>query len=205
MIYRITKSQSTPLITALTFGLLFTFSITGCDNNNKALQDEETFVFFVQYTNAAFGPDFRALYINNDGEVIKAEDSELPTMTLDGSYTQSELETYFFPNQSLLTTLSENQQAILGQASVYVDASGLEEVSSSQCEDAGTYRYGFYTFNASIREYEETLLYITSAPGIELNTSDGADVITELLMELATDAEIAFPLAGPCAGYWNFE
>lgn len=202
---RNTKSLKSPLLAPLISGLLFLFSLTGCDSNNKNYQDEEIFVFFVQYTNAAFGPDFRALYINSDGEVIKAEDSELPTMTLDGSYTQSELEDYFFPNQSLLTTISDDQLAVLVQSSVYVDPTGLEEVSDSQCEDAGTYRYGFYNFNTTSREYEETLLYVTGAPGIELNSSIAADTITEFLMVLATDAEIAYPSAGPCAGYWTFD
>ncbi len=202
---RNTQSIMRPLNGLFVGALFFAFVLTGCDSNSKNYQEEDTFLFFVQYTNAAFGPDFRALYINQDGEVIKAQDSELPSMTLDGSYTQSELEDYYFPNQSLLTTLSEDQLAVLAQASVYVEPTGLEEVSDSQCEDAGTYRYGFYTFNSTSMEYEETLLYVTGAPGIELNSSIAADVITEFLMSLATDAEIAYPSAGPCAGYWTFE
>ena len=90
----------------LVITLLILLGLSACDNTTVSANSGERYVFFVQYTNAAFGADFRALYINSEGEVIKAEDSVLPDITLDGVYTQQQLDDYYFPNQSIQAQLS---------------------------------------------------------------------------------------------------
>jgi hypothetical protein len=184
---------------------LMLLGLSACDNTTVSASSGERYVFFVQYTNAAFGQDFRALYINSEGEVIKAEDSVLPELTLDGSYTQQQLDDYYFPNQSIQAQLSAQPMDDLVDASLTVDANAQELVTSSACPDAGVFRYGFYSYNSVDQIYTEILLFETTAEGIQLNTSTGAQTINEALMTFATEANIAFPSVGPCGGYWSYE
>ncbi|WMS88762.1 hypothetical protein [Pleionea litopenaei] len=185
--------------------LVLGFALSGCKIINTDDDNDEVFLFFVQYENSAFGDDFRAFYINGQGQVGKAEDSAIPNITLDGSYTQQELEDYYFANLYLLGTVPYSQLDAMSDRVASIMDSGLEKVSDSVCADAGTYRYGFYVYNTNTDEYEETLLYVTAGDGIYLNTDVGADFVTEYLMELAVIGDIAFEELGPCAGYWDFD
>ncbi|NVK86853.1 MAG: hypothetical protein HWE13_01940 [Gammaproteobacteria bacterium] len=178
--------------------------LSGCRLESSDEPQQELFLFFVQYTNSAFGQDFKTYYINGDGAAVKAMDSELPNLTLDGSYTQQELEDYYFPNQSLIGVVSLIDLDALVTRSLTLDDSTLEKVSDTVCADAGTYRYGFYHWNRSTQEYEETLLFTNASDGVYLNIGDNAEFITEYLMGIAVIADIAYEQLGACGGYWDF-
>ncbi|WP_144393780.1 hypothetical protein [Pleionea sediminis] len=185
--------------------VVFSLLLSACNTETSTFSSNEKFVFFVQYTNAAFGESFKAVYINAEGEAVTAEDSTIPELTVDGEYTQDELDSFYFHNRSLILAIAEAQMDQLSAWSATVEKDSLEQVSPSSCQDAGNYRYGFYVQDPSTQNYEEFILYETTGEGIYLNNSNGAEDLTKYMMELAVFAEIAFSQIGPCAGYWYFE